>query len=238
MKALAGIRFLFLSLILLTGCPGQTPHDRFHSYYEDAIGGDRSALTNLIRATKSRSYWNRYYGYMFLGNFIINYPEGYDLNKRTDLIEVLVRGLDDPDQAIRRVTVKRLHGAGTEGVERGFDMLVSFVSECRETDVAWFSAEALVMANTAAHIQQAVETLTKALKCNPLSEQRVLGAPQLRRFALRSLADLVKQGKASPEEILNYANQEITDHSFLAEVNLTLNQEPQPVGVGNRPPPR
>lgn len=211
---------LLICMTLMSSCSGQSGyHDRFEGLYQQAgESADKEALKELIRATNSRSFWERSYAFLFLGNLAANYPKQFEPDVYEEILDVLVSGLDDSESEVQRIIVERLKRTGSDGIRRGFDRFVEFVSECREDDVGWFSAEALAIPVSDTHTERAIKTLTEALNCEPLPEQKVPGAPQLRLFALRALVDLVRAAEIDPEDVLSKARHEIVDPAFMREV--------------------
>jgi hypothetical protein len=200
-------------------------YDRYNGLYQQAgESADKEALKKLIRATNSRSFWDRYYAFLFLGNLAIDYPKQFEPDVYDGILDVFVSGLDDSERTIHRIIIERLPRIGSDGIRRAFDRLVEFVSECREDDIGWFSAEALAIPVSETHTERAIKTLTEALNCEPPPEQSP-SAPQLRRAALRALVDLVRAAEIDPEYVLSKARHEIVDPAFMREVEKVFEAE-------------
>ncbi len=198
-------------------------HDRFEMLYQKAsTSADKHALNELIHETNSRSFWERFYAFLFLGNLAVNYEKQLESDVYDEILDILVSGIDDSEPEIQRIVIERLKRTGKDGIRRGFDKLLKIVSECREDDVGWFSAEALAIPVSEIHTELAVKTLVEALSCEPPAAQKVPGAPQLRQFALRALVDLIKASGIDPDGVLVKARGGIVDPVFMGEVERIL----------------
>lgn len=215
-------------LFIWIACSGNSYYEKYLELYEVAKSNqDSSAVQNIIKGTRSRDFWDRYYGYGFLGDLALSSDLEFYPNGRAEVVDILVGGLDDEPE-IQRIIIEHLIRLGEEGVRPAFDHLVAFVGECREDDVGWFSAEALAVTVSRKHTVQAIEALGNALKCKPLEEQMVPGAPQLRRYAMDSLLVLAADDSVLVEEKCREARAEIEDADFLSEIEKALGEIESP----------
>ncbi len=143
-------------------------------------------------------YWNRFYALGTLHTLTKD-----NIGDRQKAIHIFKKSIRDDDQAIQRESVLSIMAIGSDAIDICIPELVEAVKSRRETDVAWFSAEALGQISKKEDVNEIFNLLIKIAGSPPPTDTPI-EAPQLRIECLLAAKNLAIRFNKKEEALTEF----------------------------------
>lgn len=163
------ILIIFL-LALLTGCGlVNGPHATAEKAYENIRNGndEKSSVSILSKMCASKDYWNRYYGYAYMGRLFRYGPPEWN----SEAINFLKGGLTDKSREIVQVSAEALTASSEEQINLVKEDLILLLESCINDVATCYAMEGLSKVQSQQDVDRVVAGLLKFSNVFPVSPQ-------------------------------------------------------------------